>query len=205
MKKITVFFAALLFFLLPLKFGGLAVMPESGGFYPENYLDWLFITFPPHSIGLTGAVLLVMAAISFREKLDKKQLIFALSWSILPALAVLPGMIRGDSVIALGELSLLLGCGSMIAAASLILNKEPDRAMLFAGAESDARRLHSIALQELAMPPLSRNSICFFLDRAISFSGQFLLVTDGSGGSTGCMALQSDGHRSILWLPSSHT
>ncbi len=134
MKKITVFFAALLFFLLPLKFGGLAVMPESGGFYPENYLDWLFITFPPHSIGLTGAVLLVMAAISFREKLDKKQLIFALSWSILPALAVLPGMIRGDSVIALGELSLLLGCGSMIAAASLILNKEPDRAMLFAGA-----------------------------------------------------------------------
>ena len=134
MKKITVFFAALLFFLLPLKFGGLAVMPESGGFYPENYLDWLFITFPPHSIGFFGVVLLIMAAISFREKLDKKQLIFALSWSILPSLAVLPGIIRGDSVIALGELSLLLGCGSVIAAASLILNKEPDRAMLFAGA-----------------------------------------------------------------------
>ena len=28
--------AAALIFLLPLKFGGLAVMPESGGFYPED-------------------------------------------------------------------------------------------------------------------------------------------------------------------------
>lgn len=134
MKKITVIFAALLFFLLPLKFGGLAVMPESGGFYPENYLDWLFITFPPHAIGFAGAILLLMAAISYREKLDFRQLIFTVSWSILPSLAVLPGIIRGDAVIALGELSLLLGCGAIIAAASLILNQEPDRAMLLTGA-----------------------------------------------------------------------
>lgn len=75
-------------------------------------------------------------------------------------------------------------------------------AILFAGAESDARRLHSIALRELDVLPLSRESICFFLEQAFAFSGQFLFVTDGSGGSTGCMALQSGSHRSILWLNS---
>ena len=34
-----------LMLLLPLKFGGLAVMPEVGGFYPEALFDWLFISY----------------------------------------------------------------------------------------------------------------------------------------------------------------
>ena len=40
MKKFTEYFAALLLVLLPLKFGTMAVMPESGGYYPENFTDW---------------------------------------------------------------------------------------------------------------------------------------------------------------------
>ena len=75
MKKLTVFFAALLFFLLPLKFGGLAVMPESGGFYPENLTDWLFITWPPHSLAFFGTVLLIMATAVYREKLKHQFLL----------------------------------------------------------------------------------------------------------------------------------
>ena len=134
MKKLTLFFAALLFFLLPLKFGGLAVMPESGGFYPENLTDWLYITWPPHSLAFFGTVLLIMATAVYREKLKLKLSLFALAWSVFPALAVAGGVIRGDWVLALAEWSLLLGCGTVIAAAALILNKEPDRALLFVGA-----------------------------------------------------------------------
>ena len=40
MKKLTGYLAALLLFLLPLKFGGLAVMPESGGFFPEFFCSF---------------------------------------------------------------------------------------------------------------------------------------------------------------------
>ena len=134
MKKLTVCFAAVLFFLLPLKFGGLAVMPESGGFYPEFWSDWFFITWPPHAIGFFGGLLLIMALISYRENLSKKQWIQTLSWSLLPSLAVLPGSIRGDGIIALGECSLLLGCGSVIAAAAVIMAKEPDKGRIFAAA-----------------------------------------------------------------------
>ena len=134
MKKVTLYFAALLFFLLPLKFGGLAVMPESGGFYPENLTDCFFITWPPHALAYFGSALLVMAVIAYREKLNLKLSLFALVWSILPALAVIPGVIRGDWIIALAQWSLLLGCGSVIMAASIILNKEPEKGRLFIGA-----------------------------------------------------------------------
>jgi hypothetical protein len=44
MKKLTVSLAALLLFLLPLRFGSLAVMPEAGGFFPDQFIDWFFIS-----------------------------------------------------------------------------------------------------------------------------------------------------------------
>lgn len=134
MKKVTLYFAALLFFLLPLKFGGLAVMPESGGYYPENLTDWLFITMPPHSLAFSGGILLIMALLAYREKVKFKLLLFALAWSILPALAAIPGVVRGDWIIALAEWSLLFGCGLVVMAAAVILNKEPERGTLLAGA-----------------------------------------------------------------------
>jgi len=128
MKKITGYLAALLLFLLPLKFGALAVMPESGGYYPEYFIDWLFIpNWHPHALAYFGAFLLALAMIVNREKLARRTLLFLLCWCILPPLAVLPGMIRGDWLIAQGELSLLFGCGSVVAAVVLLLDKEPEK------------------------------------------------------------------------------
>ena len=51
----------ILIFLLPVKFGGLAVMPESPGFYPLLWTDWIFVAFPPHALGIVGAYMLLWA------------------------------------------------------------------------------------------------------------------------------------------------
>ncbi len=135
MKKFTEYFTALLLVLLPLKFGTLAVMPESGGYYPENFIDWFFIAnWPPHAIAFAGVILLIMAVINCREKLHKYTFIFLFAWCILPTLLVLPGMINGDHLIALGEISLLSGCGTVIAAVTLLVNKEPEKAAFYTGA-----------------------------------------------------------------------
>ena len=46
--------------LLPLKYGTLAVMPESSGHYPLAVWEWLLITWPAQSFGIvSGAVLLL--------------------------------------------------------------------------------------------------------------------------------------------------
>ena len=135
MKKFTEYFAALLLVLLPLKFGTLAVMPESGGYYPENFTDWFFIAnWPPHAVAFAGVILLLLAAFNCREKLHKWTWIFLLAWCVLPSLLVLPGMIHGDHLIALGEISLLSGCGTLIAAVTLLVNKEPEKVAFYAGA-----------------------------------------------------------------------
>ncbi|MBR7130390.1 MAG: hypothetical protein IKC82_00165 [Lentisphaeria bacterium] len=135
MKKTVDWLLALLLFSLPVKFGGLAVMPEAGGFYPAHPIDWLYLPFPPHSLAFAGMLMLLLALFTVKKKEYSPRLwIFAGAWMIIPALAALPGGIRGESVILTGELSLLLGCGSVIAAAALILSDRPERAMFFAGA-----------------------------------------------------------------------
>ena len=46
-------------FLLPLKWGTLAAMTEAAGFFPENFVDYLHITWPAHSFGIWSGILLV--------------------------------------------------------------------------------------------------------------------------------------------------
>ena len=46
MSRLAVRFAALTAFLLPLKFGGLAGVPELSSFYPPGVLDWLVVSWP---------------------------------------------------------------------------------------------------------------------------------------------------------------
>lgn len=134
MKKFNTFLGVLLLFLLPLKFGGLAVMTEAGGFFPEYFTDWFFITWHPHATAYAGIVLLIFALLENRGKLTRNKLLFTASWVLLPILAVLPGIIRGESVIALGEISLLSGCGSITAAAALLLQSDPERRWKFTAA-----------------------------------------------------------------------
>ena len=134
MKKLPLYLFTVLLVLLPLKFGGLAVMPEAGGFYPENFSDWFFISWPPHSLGYFGGGMLILLLLAGNLRLGKREAVIVLLWTFGTALAVLPGMIRGEKVIALGEISLLLGAGSMIFCAALLIREYPQWAAKFAAA-----------------------------------------------------------------------
>ena len=134
MRKLTVYLAALLLFLLPLKFGGLAVMPEYGGFFPEFFIDWLVVTWHPHALAYAGTLLLAAALLTTKKKAGQKSLLFTLFWCVLPSLAVLPGIINGESIIALGEISLLTGMATVTAAVMLLTADAPERAALFISA-----------------------------------------------------------------------
>ncbi len=126
-------FTALLAFLLPLKFGGLAVMPESGGFYPDDIFSWLYITFPPHALGIAGALLLSAAMSVIPQKISRRMILFILFWSMLPPVAAIPGAIRGHASETLGEIANLAGMGTFSAAAALLIAENKKRGILFAG------------------------------------------------------------------------
>ena len=134
MKKLPLYLFTLLLVLLPLKFGGLAVMTEAGGFYPENGFDWLFITWPPHSLGYFGGGLLLLILLSGNWHLSRRESLLVGLWSLGSVLAVLPGMFRGEMVIALGEISLLFGAGSVIFSGALLAEKYPQWVEKFAAA-----------------------------------------------------------------------
>ncbi len=74
-------------------------------------------------------------------------------------------------------------------------------AMLMTGLEAESRRLYESAVHMLSHLPLTHRDICAYLKESEAFSGQFLFVSDGSGGSTGCMCTHSCGRQEILWLP----
>ena len=115
---------AMLIFLLPLKFGGLAVMPEAGGFYPDDLFSWFWVTFPPHSLGIFGAAMLAAALILVRAP-SRSALKILLLWCVVPVLAALPGLFRGYADENLGELSNLLGIGAFSAAAGVLIAADP--------------------------------------------------------------------------------
>ena len=73
-------------------------------------------------------------------------------------------------------------------------------AMLMCGEEAQCRQLYEAAAAAL-LPPLKRPRIQSFLESLPPFSGQFLFVTDGSGGSAGCMCTYSSEGLTPLWLP----
>lgn len=134
MKKLAVYFCILLLFLLPLKFGGLAVMPEAGGFYPEYFSDWLTINWPPHSLAFAGSLLLIMTMAGCTWRISRQLGMFFFSWCLVPAAAAVPGMIRGDMDMVIGEWSMLLGCASVIMSAGILVYSERKLGEIFAAA-----------------------------------------------------------------------
>ena len=87
-----------LFFLLPLKFGTLAAMPEQPPMFPGDLLTLLVISWPPHCAGIAGALLLMASVLLFPAP-DWRAPggLTALFWGILLPLASLPGMISGSN------------------------------------------------------------------------------------------------------------
>jgi hypothetical protein len=116
-------YVCVLVFLLPLKFGSLAVMPEAAGFFPGDLFSWVVINWPAHSFGIfSGAALLFsLAAYGVPAKCTVRGLA-ALLWIVGFAAAGLVGMVNsGAPFYAEGELAHLLGIASFCGAAALPL------------------------------------------------------------------------------------
>ena len=116
-------YVCLLVFLLPLKFGSLAVMPEAAGFFPPDLFSWFIINWPAHSFGIfSGAALLFsLAAYGVPRQFTVRSLA-ALLWVFGLAAAGLAGTINsGAPFYAEAELSHLLGISAFCGAAALPL------------------------------------------------------------------------------------
>ena len=122
-------FVVLLVFLMPLKFGSLAVMPEAAGYYPPDHFSWLFISFPPHAAGIfSGAALLLVLAACHRIRFGKNLLTVLLLWGFALPLAALCGLISCRSMFyGSGEVIHFAGCAALAAAVGVLLLSEHGR------------------------------------------------------------------------------
>ena len=116
-------YVCVLVFLLPLKFGSLAVMPEAAGFFPGDLFSWLIINWPAHSFGIFAGAALIFSLVAYGipGRCTARSLV-ALLWVTGLAAAGLAGTVNsGAPFYAEAELSHLLGVAAFCGAAALPL------------------------------------------------------------------------------------
>ncbi|MBR2912188.1 MAG: tetratricopeptide repeat protein [Lentisphaeria bacterium] len=128
LKNISGSFIVLLAFLLPVKFGSLAVMPEAAGFFPEDFFSWLIINWPSSSFGIFSGMALLSALVSFGvPDFSTKRGITALLWCFALPLAGAIGAINSTaSFYAEGEICHLLSVSAFCGAVWLMLSNDPE-------------------------------------------------------------------------------
>lgn len=97
MKRLAEGWFLLLTALLPLKFGGLAVMPEATAYFPDSWQAYLIVGWPTSVFGIAAAValLLNLAARSFRlPPCRTPAALLAALWSFGFLLLALSGFLR---------------------------------------------------------------------------------------------------------------
>ena len=85
----------ILSFLLPLKFGIFAGLPEATAFFPEDLFSYLVINWPATAFGLLTAPALLLCLAAFPDACGRyrsQAWIFALLWSAGLLLGALPGL-----------------------------------------------------------------------------------------------------------------
>ena len=88
-------------FLLPLKFGVIAVMPEACAFFADNWFSWCIVNWPATAFGLFSAPALVLAVAAFPEaaaQVRQPGWFFAVLWSFGLLLGSVPGLIHLSSL-----------------------------------------------------------------------------------------------------------
>lgn len=115
-QRITGWCLVILTFLLPLKLGSLAMMPEQPPMFPTDLVTLLVISWPPHLTGVMGGILLMAAVLFFpAPRWRAPGALIAIGWGILLPLAALPGMINGTNTdYVWSAVSHWFGVGSMI-------------------------------------------------------------------------------------------
>lgn len=131
MEKLAGGLLLALTFLMPLKFGTLAVMPEATGLYPGDLFSWAIISWPAHSFGLfSGGLLLLLAPAAFRcgrELFSTPASRTALLWGVgLPAVSLIGWINAATFDYALGETAHLAGIGAYVLAVYLMLARRPE-------------------------------------------------------------------------------
>lgn len=87
----------LLTFLLPLKFGIFAAMPEASALFPEDWFSYLIINWSAVALGLLSGPALLLCLAAFPENGGRYRSAawgFALLWSLGLVLGALPGFCR---------------------------------------------------------------------------------------------------------------
>ena len=128
LKNISGSFIVLLAFLLPVKFGSLAVMPEAAGFFPEDFFSWAIINWPSSSFGIFSGLALLAALVSFGvPDFSTKRGITALLWCFALPLAGWVGAINSSvPFYAEGEICHLLSVSAFCGAVWLMLANDPE-------------------------------------------------------------------------------
>lgn len=125
-------------FLLPLKFGSLAVLPEATSFYPGDLFSWLIINWPAHSFGIFSGVALFAALVVFAPGMRPLRTsggATALLWSFGLVLVSLIGWINAATIdYAVGETIHLAGIGAYVLAVRLWLWNRPEERRWFCAA-----------------------------------------------------------------------
>ena len=121
-------FIVLMSFLLPVKFGSLAVMPEAAGFFPEDWFSWLIINWPANSFGIFAGVALLLALAAYgAPEIASCRGITGLLWCFALPLAAWVGCFNSPaSFYAEGECCHLLGISAFCGAAWILLDKASD-------------------------------------------------------------------------------
>ncbi len=129
MKRLSAIWFLLLTVLLPVKFGGLAVMPEASAYFPPHWLDYLLITWPVPVFGIAAAIALILnlAARGFRlPPYRNRQAALAGLWGIGLILLAIPGFIHAPGLdFAMLMVPHLTGIGMYVLAAWLYFTDDP--------------------------------------------------------------------------------
>ena len=126
-QRVTGWCLVIFFFLLPLKFGSLAMMPEQPPMFPGDLLTLAVISWPPHGAGIAGALLLAASVLFFPAPSRRSPgAMTALFWGLLLPLAALPGCLRASNWdYAQTAVAHWWGVGSFILSAWWIFSADP--------------------------------------------------------------------------------
>ena len=88
-KKLSGIYLIFLTFLLPLKFSGIAIMPETSSYFPAEYWEYILVNFPNNSLGIFSGIGLILAIIAYGSSLRGGfNIIFLLSLAIFSIFGV---------------------------------------------------------------------------------------------------------------------
>ena len=97
-QRLTGWLLVLFFFLLPVKFGTLGLMPEQPSMFPDDLFTMWIITWPVYFIGIAGALLLGASVLFFPAPRWKSPGgLTALFWGLLLPLATFPGILNATN------------------------------------------------------------------------------------------------------------